>query len=469
MHNLRVFNKCRKQMTNKIFRRTTIPQFFERISLSVGRHLGDKPLNGSYLDIDRRLKDGYIAQTMKTIFNILIFISCFSTALAKDSLATEQALRSTRSIEFLKPVSRISEITFQDHDIYNWIQTMQLDNGLIESAEHTNFVSLYDNALSALLFISQGEIEQAERIFDFFHNRRDAEQRENGGGFFQFRDAQGNNGSSLWLGDNAWLLMALTHYREVTGNDQYTEMAEEIEFWIRSLQDTDGGLWGGMRENGKIPKITEGIITAFHAVPGFDTFHEGILEFLKKERWDAEVNVFVAQPDVPRYNFALDLFSLGYLIFEDYSQNALTKSDRFYTEQTSTVTGEMVKGFCFDEDRDVIWLEGTAQMALAYQSAEQYAQTGKILNDLANSFVLSSKTTYLKALPYASNEGTNFETSLLWDHSDSTPAISPNVWYLFAKTGYNPFDTSAKKSIPSRLKFWKEDQVSPRSVYLSSL
>ncbi len=461
MQNSKDFDTCKKRMTNTIFRRTAIPQFFERISLSVGRHLEDKPFNRSYLDIDRRLKYGYIEQRMKTIINILIFISCFSTALAKDSLATEQALRPTRSIEFLKPVSGISEITFQDHDIYKWIQTMQLDNGLIESAEHTNFVSLYDNAISALLFISPEEIEQAERIFDFFYSRRNTEQKENGGGFYQFRDAQGNNGSSIWLGDNAWLLIALNHYQEVTGNDQYAEMAGEIEVWIRSLQDSDGGLWGGIRVYGRIPKVTEGIITAFHAVPGFDAFHEGILEFLKKERWDAEVNVFVAQPDVPRYNFALDLYSLGYLIFEDYSQNALTNSDRFYTEQTSSVSGEIVKGFCFDEDRDVIWLEGTAQMAVAYQSAGQFTQTGKILNDLRNSFVPSSKTTHLKALPYASNEGTNFETSLLWDHSDSTPAVSPNVWYLFAKTGYNPFQTSAKKSIPSRLKFWKEEHVSP--------
>ena len=48
-----------------------------------------------------------------------------------------------------------------------WVVRMQHPNGLVESAAHTNFVSLYDNALAALLFLKTGQPDKAQLIFDF--------------------------------------------------------------------------------------------------------------------------------------------------------------------------------------------------------------------------------------------------------------------------------------------------------------
>ena len=78
---------------------------------------------------------------------------------------------------------------------YHWLEKSQLPNGLLESTENGNFVSLYDNALAALLFTEQGELQRAEKIFNFFEARIDRELLKGKGGFFQFRNREGKNGS----------------------------------------------------------------------------------------------------------------------------------------------------------------------------------------------------------------------------------------------------------------------------------
>jgi len=42
---------------------------------------------------------------------------------------------------------------------------MQHTSGLMESAENTNFVSLYDNALAAIFFIQEDEKAKAENCW----------------------------------------------------------------------------------------------------------------------------------------------------------------------------------------------------------------------------------------------------------------------------------------------------------------
>ena len=337
----------------------------------------------------------------------------------------------------------------------NWIENMQSSNGLLESSENTDFVSLYDNALAALVFMNQGELERAERIFDYFNAKLDAELLNGKGGFYQFRDGDGENGNRTWMGDNAWLLIALNHYHSITGNNEYQEMVYEIEHWLRGLQDDDGGLWGGYNEDGTmIPKVTEGIITAFNAVNGYDGFHKNILTFLKTNRWDAASEVLLAWPENPDYNYALDLLSLGNLIFENYPEHNLLQADRFFTTQISTVNGTAISGYCFDEDKDVVWLEGTGQMAAAFRTAGDESKTNIIISELEKSFINSASLSNSIGLPYTSNYGTTYGSNLLWNHADIAPALSATAWYIFAKTEFNPLETGRQKNIPISDKFW---------------
>ncbi len=339
--------------------------------------------------------------------------------------------------------------------VYHWIEKAQLENGLLESAEHTNFVSLYDNSLAAIVFMKQGKIANAEKIFDFFNNKVQTELEAGTGGFFQSRNEEGNEGGRTWMGDNAWLLIALNHYHELVGNQRYEHMVDTLEEWLRSLQEEDGGLIGGYNEDGtQIPKVTEGIITAFNAVEGYDDFHKNILNYLKNERWDTTNKLLVASPETPAYNYALDLHPLGYGILSDFPEASLQQANRYKNTQIATVNGTQVTGYCFDEDKDVIWLEGTAQMAVAFQQANLPMEATKLLKELEKTVIASTLTENAIGIPYTTNNGSTYGASALWDHADTTPAISSSAWYLFAKLNFSPFSLGKDKGMPEADKFW---------------
>ena len=355
-----------------------------------------------------------------------------------------------------------TETSEENHMVYDWVSQMQLPNGLMESSEGTDFVSLYDNALSAITFIASGNHTQAEKIFDYFNARIETELEYGTGGFYQFRSGNGDNRRTRWLGDNAWLLIALNNYKTLTANNKYDTLREKLAYWIRSQQDSDGGLWGGYRENGtQFHKITEGNLIAFHAVEGYDDFHKGILEFLANQRWDQNDGLIVAWPDNPHYYYALDVFPLAYLIFEDIPAETLNNANRFFTNQVATLTTAEVGGYCFDEDRDVIWLEGTAQMGLAFHKAGVYNQQERLLHTLEKMISTEENSTNPQGLPYVSNPGSCYGAEPLWDHADKKATLSSSCWYLFNKMGYNPFDIGQEKSIPESDKFWKTDLPLP--------
>ena len=394
------------------------------------------------------------------LLNIVLFLSCTKdeTIVFSASSIEEPLVVNTTTLpedkEEVEPKTDLSKAV-------NWVVKMQSANGLLESSENTDFVSLYDNALAALVFMELNEMDGAEKIFDYFNGQVNNELLSADGGFYQFRDSNGENGSRTWMGDNAWLLIALNKYHSVTGNEKYKTMAQGIEQWLRGLQDTDGGLWGGKNEDGTvIPKVTEGIITAFKAVQGYDDFHKNILTFLKENRWDTTNEILWAWPENPAYNHALDLHSLGSLIFEDYAPQNLFQADRYYTTQTSTVNGLEISGYCFDEDKDVVWLEGTAQMAVAHKISGNDFSANELIVELEKSFINSPSFSDSKGIPYSSNHGTTYGTSLLWDHADLTPALSATVWYIFAKIGFNPLETGEQKEIPVIESFWLTETTS---------
>jgi len=392
--------------------------------------------------------------------NIVWFLSCTKdeTIVFSESSIEEPLVVNTTTLpedkEEVEPKTDLSKAV-------HWVVKIQSANGLLESSENTDFVSLYDNALAALVFMELNEMDSAEKIFDYFNEQVNNELLSTDGGFYQFRDGNGENGNRTWMGDNAWLLIALNKYHAVAGNEKYKTMAQGIEQWLRGLQDTDGGLWGGKNEDGTvIPKVTEGMITAFKAVQGYDDFHKNILIFLKENRWDSTNEILWAWPENPAYNHALDLHSLGSLIFEDYAPQNLFQADRYYTTQISTVNGSEISGYCFDEDKDVVWLEGTAQMAVAHKISGNDFFANELIFELEKSFINSPSISDSKGIPYTCNHGTSYGTNLLWNHAYLTPALSATAWYIFAKIGFNPLETGEQKEIPVLESFWITETTS---------
>ncbi|MEX0274312.1 MAG: carboxypeptidase-like regulatory domain-containing protein, partial [Flavobacteriaceae bacterium] len=310
----------------------------------------------------------------------------------------------------------------KDDKVFQWVNDRQLDNGLITSNDTSDLVSLYDNALLAIAYVSKKEWAYAERIFDFFESKRSLELEKGDGGFFQFRNREGENGRRTWLGDNAWLLIAIRQYHEATQNQKYAQLQQSLERWIRNQQDSDGGLWGGLNENGQqIHKVTEGIITAFLAIEGYDTFHKDILRYLRAHRWDSHKRTLIAWPENPKYTYALDLHPLGHGILEAYPVTALELAEMYRCTKIATVTGNEMTGYCFDEDKDVIWLEGTAQMAVAYKKSGYPAKSEHRIQEMEKALIEGAMSTNHLGLPYASNPGTSYGPSTLWEEADLVP------------------------------------------------
>ena len=398
---------------------------------------------------------------MKAKF-LMLLVSVFSLVSCMEDVTTiyDQPIPLVEVVDIPTETTNTAAQTSSPEQVYEWMAHMQADNGLVESAEDSNFVSLYDNALAALAFLADGDMARAEMILDYFDQQLETEFYGNNGGFFQYRELSGENGSRIWMGDNAWLLLAVNNYHKTTNSDKYEELAFELENWLRSLQEEDGGLKGGINEDGTlIPRVTEGIITAYNAVPGFDDFHKGILRFLEEQRWDVNEEVLITQTQNPAYNYALDLYSLGYMILEDFPVEVLTKANRFLNSQTSTIHGEEISGYCFDDDKDVVWLEGTAQMAMAFNAAAQAGNSQDIILNIEETFINRATNEGSIGIPYTTNHGTNFGATNLWDHTDITPTISSSAWYLFVKKSFNPFQMEKNKGIPAEDKFWTNSGV----------
>jgi hypothetical protein len=344
--------------------------------------------------------------------------------------------------------------------VYSWLTNMQQPNGLLLSSEGGKYVSLYDNALAALAFTSYGDFDKAEKIFDFFNGRLESELIKSPGGFGQMRTSDGipvDNRPRRWLGDNAWLLIAINNYHYLANNMKYQNLASALSNWIVSLQDADGGVWGVFEANGnRISKITEGNIDAFNAIQGYTGFHKKLLAYLKNVRWDATDQLLIAWADNPKYKYALDLHSWGYCTFEDFPVAVLKNANRFLTTKQSTANQKMISGFCFDEDRDVVWLEGTGQMVVAYIKAKEESEAQKYLQEMKKNLIKSPSFLNSYGLPYTTNFGTSYGGDQLWTGVDTNPAVSSTAWYLFGMLRFDPLKLGYAKNTPEADKFWKK-------------
>jgi hypothetical protein len=349
----------------------------------------------------------------------------------------------------------INAISANERSVLNWFNNLQLSNGILESSDNSNFVSLYDNALSAFVFMSYNDFTRAEKIFDFFNSRLNSEFLTGTHGFYQFRDKYGNPFGNRWLGDNAWLLLALNNYKALTGSIKYDALNAAIEAWIRSLQDTDGGISAGFDANGvRTGKVTEGNIDAFAAVPGYDNFHAKLLSFLKNQRWNTTDKLLISWPENAAYYYALDNHCWAYCAMENFPVAALTKADMYLTTKIATVIAASVTGYCFDKDKDAVWFEGTGEMIVAFQAAGLNTQANYYLAELEKVLVTKSAINNTAGIPYASNVATAYGGDLLWTGSDTNPAISSGAWYLFSKHRFDPFKSAKTKNIPAADKFY---------------
>jgi hypothetical protein len=352
--------------------------------------------------------------------------------------------------------------------------------GLTDEPSQQTVAYTYDNALAAIALLACGKSRQALRVGAALRlaaldgsRLRNAYRAGAVAGMplaNGWWDAQGNHwaedpqqqGSAT--GNVAWAGLALLDLYAATGDQEWRDAAQRLAAWIiaqtsdaRGAGGFSGGIEGDDAHARKVSwKSTEHNVDAAAlfdrlAVVGKQgewTRHAAAARRYVESEWDAASGHFFVgtQPDGVTQNrttSGLDA-QLWPLLLAHAPKDWQRALD--YVGREHRVDG----GFDFNADRDGLWLEGTAQAALAYRVAGRGQETQSLLATIAKQFAPSGYV-------YATREP-RITTGLALS-ADSTsadfyyyrrPHLGATAWAALAALGRNPFAAPAKSSTPSR-------------------
>lgn len=373
----------------------------------------------------------------------------------------------------------IGEVADQTFDVDNvrWLSTSQLvpsadavykglqdkqpasGSGLVRSydGDPTPHAFTYDQAISAMAFTYRRDTARAKRIFDVYNSKF------NSGAFDGFANDYNVDNPNIIIdgqrttGPNAWMLLALVHYKNVSGDNSYSAMMTGIANWLLKLQDTDGGLYFGKSANGTLltNKSTEQNFDAYRAFDAYGwsaaqapfigyAMHVNIW-LRNAPAWNASerrFNLGTTLSGQTNTDKALDVYSWAPLALSSFTSVVDLASATFANTQTNAMNGARISGFDFSGygyqapvDKDAVWLEGTAQMVLAYRAAGRYTDAEYLLNQLKQAIV-QTNTTGSQGLPYSTTiRGTAYSFYM----TATYPSASSDAWFIFASDNFNPF------------------------------
>ena len=354
---------------------------------------------------------------------------------------------------------------------------------VMRNAAHT-----YDNALVLLAFLAAGDVPRAGVIADAFveaqaHDRfyRDSVRNAyQGGDLFtppgwtprsvrlpgwreedQWREDAYS--VSLDTGNAAWAMIALLAYHDIavkTGDSRYLRAAKQLGEWVeRNCESADGlGYTGGY--NGWEPaprpaqyRSTEHNIDLYAAferlflITGQDVWHqraERARRFVMS-MWNERDGMFWTGTDGPTNKtvIPLDVQAWVGLALKDlprdqvlgalaYAEKHMRIGDAGYDYSRRACTGEGTS--C--DDRQGVWYEGTAQMAVAYRHVGNEAKAREILAALKGA---QSQDGALFASDRTNGLLTGFERDGQRLRYFKRPHIGATAWLVFAERGVNPY------------------------------
>ncbi len=326
---------------------------------------------------------------------------------------------------------------------YAWIASQQRDSGLMSNQLNDPFSGLYVDALAAFCFLREKEITRAGRMFDLL----DAWRIQNWGttlerqGFPQAWNSDTGAAfmdSDRWVGDNAWLLLALEYHRKLTGSEKYAAMRNAITDWLVALQDeADGGIKAGFNRHGPMPhKSTEGNLDCYAALVARPEARAGVLRWLEQKMWIPEEKRFRTGSTVD--STALDCVSWGVSALGPKYAPALEYAEKNYiiTAPYDARPGFAVIGFGDLPGHNKVWFEGTGEMIVAYRVAGRHADAEKWMAAMDSA-----------ALPVG-DLGAGWPCSSTeppWAGGTTKPFVASGAWYLFGAWNFNPMDQSSWK------------------------
>ncbi len=203
-------------------------------------------------------------------------------------------------------------------------------SGLAPLYEGADAATTYSNAMAAIAFVAEGEYGRARRIFDAFAGQTDAcPTCACPGGYQQFRLASTGgpdpsaDPNDFWVGDNAWLLVALKDYRQATDDGRYDALIARLTSWFVCLEarTPHPGIYSGFRKTGDLMAFRhpEGSIDVYGALKGLgaEAVRASIKQWLDQAVWvprgDCYDIGYMNWPHQTTHNLPTDNVSWGYL------------------------------------------------------------------------------------------------------------------------------------------------------------
>ena len=333
------------------------------------------------------------------------------------------------------PTARAADLATASNNAHSWLKAQMTSSGLVDSYKDASDVCYtYDQAVATVAFLAKGDVTNARRVLDALA----ALQNDDGSWNHAYACTTGATlAAQRYVGAVAWVVLAIANYESATGDTvTYNVMGQRALNWVVLWQQADGGINGGMDANGvPIPwASTEHNEDSYGALGHFAyaSWQSGVKSFLDNttwnaggQRWNQGRNDTLDPLDVN----PLGVGALGASGVRDYRASldycmAHHRSTQIWRQRGKKIT---VDGFDFNSDHNDIWLEGTAQMAVAFRVAGRVTDSDYFLNQIV---LVQQKD---GGVPYSVKGTFNGDFTM-----STNSAVSSTGWLVIAIAHANP-------------------------------
>ena len=356
------------------------------------------------------------------------------------------------------------------------LRSYETENIYIRNAAFT-----YDNALTAMAFLSAGKISEAEALLDAFvyavENDRycpgrirnayaagditafpgwDGAARMPGwydaesGNWYEDRYQTGSN-----VGNTSYAALALLQGEAVTGKEDYLETAKALMDWVlENCSDNSPGFtagYDGWPEGGEETTYVFTYKSMEHNIDAYAAFSR-LYECTGDEKYaeaaESALNLILSLYDAEKnlfYTGTLDdgiTPNTGNIVLDTQVWTCLALGDSFAPFENVLKTAAAMKTpeggypFCASNRNGGWWAEGTAFTALTYRLRGEDDAAGEALEALM-SIQLENGLFPAATVEHLSTGFDLFDGSP-WEYGNA-PHLAPTAWFVMAANGFNPY------------------------------
>ncbi len=252
--------------------------------------------------------------------------------------------------------------------------------------------------------------------------------------------------ASTYTGNMAWVIIAWLHYYRQKPEPSYLRAAEVLGKWIRDRYDSVVGGYRGGFEGFEPTQIEVDWMSVEHNILIYAAF-EMLYQVIGDTTWfdwakDARewVENTWNNPSPGRFpDFQTNVHALAYLYLGDFYAPGLN-----WVEENCLVNpcpkGDSFIGFDYNDDRDGIWFEGTAQMSLAFQKEGEVDKSDKYLREVEKAQINARNADSLGIVEACHDSVTTGQID--WRGNpvlkNNRLHIGTTSWYILAKYCYLP-------------------------------